>query len=107
MRKRAEKSRESRAMSKAPHGSSEADRETEINLEGAEQGKARDIGGEVLLDLIRQCCWIQTNGQPQAPHEICDTTTNEFGFPDPTPEITAGRMDVIEENAIMARRKHP
>ena len=109
MRKRAEKSRESRAMTRALHGSVEAGYETEIDLEGAGRSKIRDMRGEVLVDLMRQCSWIHVNGQPQTQENVCPTSaTDEFPYPKPTPLQLKEWASSIkqQENTTAVRRRN-
>ena len=109
MRKRAEKSRESRAMTRALHGSIEAERETEINLDGVKRSRARDVRGEVLLDLMQQCNWIRTNGQSHDQGETRDASaTDVFAYPEPTSSRLKEWMTSIkqQETAMMARRRN-
>lgn len=108
MHKRAEKSQESRMMTKGLHGSIEAEYNTTIDLEGAKLSKARDICGEVLLNLMWQCSWIQTGGKPQAFDEICNFRTDEVIYPEPTPSQLKEWASLIkqQESVMMARRRN-
>jgi len=109
MHKRAEKSRESRAMTRALHGSIETEHETDVGSEGAKWSKVRDIRGEVLTDLMRQCGWIQISRQPQAQGGIHDSSaTDEFVYPEPTSSrLKEWALSVKQqEGAKMARRRN-
>jgi hypothetical protein len=108
MRKRAEKSRESRAMTKALHGSVEAEQEIDVDMAITKQRKARDTQAELLVDLMRQCKWI-SSGQPGRQVETYNTSsTDGFDYPAPTPSQLKGWALSIkqQENATMARRRN-
>ena len=104
LRKRAEQSRESRAMTKALHGSIEAAHEAEVDFEGAKRGKARDIQGEVLLDLMRQCHWIQANKRPQI-GSLDTSVADEFVYLEPTTlQLKEWATSIKQQESMMMAR---
>jgi hypothetical protein len=108
MRKRTEKSRESRAMTKALHGSVEAEQEIDVDMAITKGRKARDTQAELLVDLMRQCKWIPSS-QPGRQVETYNTSpTDDFDYPAPTPSQLKGWALSIkqQENATMARRRN-
>ena len=109
MRRHVEQSRESRVMTRALHGSIEAEYETEIGLEGRKQGSARDLRGEAIVDLMRQCHWIQMNGQPQTQDETRNTSvTDGFAYPEPTVSQLKEWTSLIkqQEKTMMVRHRN-
>ena len=96
-------------MMRSLHGSIEAQYETEIDSEGKNRGKARDIHGEVLLDLMQQCNWIRTNGHLQVQNETHGSPiSEEFCYPEPTPSWLKEWASLIkqQEKTVMARRRN-
>ena len=97
-------------MTRALHGLIEAEFETEIGLEGTmSQSKARDIRGEALVDLMRQCNWIHTNGTPRVQIATRNTSTmDEFIYPEPTTSQLKEWTVTIkqQESVTMARRRN-
>ena len=108
MRKRAEKSRESRAMTKALHGSIEAELEIDADMENMKGRKAQDMRAELLIDLMRQCNWIPS-AQPKTPAKTHSAPpTDSFDYPPPTSsQLKEWALSIKQqENAMMARRRN-
>ena len=105
MQKRTEQARESRAMTRALHGSFEEGNETEIDVARVTNRKAWDFRAELLVDVMRQCCWI-----PSEKLECIQgvVTENEFQCPEPTaPQLKAWMTSVKQqENKMIARRRN-
>ena len=105
MRKRTELARESRAMTRALHGSIEEGNETEIDMVKVTGRKPRDLQGEALLDTMRQCHWIRKSG-----HEGVQVAVvkNELQCPEPTTSQLKMWATSIkqQENETAARRRN-
>ena len=106
MRKRTEQARESRAMTRALHGSIEAENETEIDLTRRGNRKARDMQAELLVDVMRQCHWIKDGEQKEHTQDI--VTENELQCPEPTASQLSMWTASIkqQENEMIARRRN-
>jgi hypothetical protein len=108
MRKRAEKSRESRAMTRALHGSIEAEQEIDVDMASMGGRKIRDMQAELLVDLMRQCNWIQS-GQCKTQDDACNASlTDHFDYPVPTPSQLKEWASSIkqQESAMTVRRRN-
>ena len=108
IRKRAEKSRESRAMTRALHGSIGAEQEIDVDMTHTNGRKARDTQAELLVDLMRQCRWIQS-GQRETQVKMNNALlTNDFEYPAPTPSrLKEWALSIKQqEGAMMARRRN-
>ena len=108
IRKRAEKSRESRAMTRALHGSIGAEQEIDVDILQGNKRKVRDIQAELVVDLMRQCRWIQS-GQLKTQVETPKIPlTDVFDYPVPTASQLKEWVSLIkrQENTMKARRRN-
>ena len=110
MRRRAEKSRESRAMTRALHGSIEAGEEIDVDLNIAttKRKNVREVQAELLVDLMRQCNWIQRcqPGTQAGPHDAL--LMRDFDYPVPTTsQLKEWASSIkLQEDTTMARRRN-
>ena len=105
MRKRTEKARESRVMTKALHGSIESGDGIEVDVTRAGGRKARDGQAEQLVDVMYQCHWIRAR---EREHTQGTTVENELQCPEPTAsQLKAWAVSIKkQENEAMARRRN-
>ena len=108
MRKRAEMSRESRAMTRALHGSIEAEQGIDIDIASTRGKKSRDAQAELLVGLMQQCGWIR-NDRLRVDIETYSTPpTDNFEYPAPTrSQLKEWTLSIKQqENMMMARRRN-
>ena len=101
MHKRAEQSRESRAMTRALHGTIEGD--ADMTIVSTKRNVTRETQAEILVELMRQCGWIQTNNKLQScvPH-VADETV----YPEPTSsQLKVWASIIKQQEAIMMSRR--
>jgi hypothetical protein len=105
MQKRTEQAKESRAMTRALHGSIENGDETHVDVTGTGSRKARDMQAELLIDAMRQCHWIKGGEQKPTQNPVRE---NELQCPEPTASQLKMWLASIkqQESEVMARRRN-
>jgi hypothetical protein len=104
IRKRTEQARESRAMTRALHGSIEEENETEVDATKVGSRKTRDVQAELLVDVMRQCHWIRDTKR-EHPQVLA---ANELQCPEPTAlRLKAWAASIKQqENEMTAKRRN-
>ena len=105
MRKRTEQARESRAMTRALHGSVNDGNEVEVDVTKMGNRKTRDVQAELLVDAMRQCRWIKSGKRQPAQDVVME---DELWCPEPTPsQLKVWSASIKrQENEIVARRRN-
>ena len=105
IRKRTEQARESRAMTRALHGAVEGGDATEVDVTNPKNQKTRDVQAELLINSMRECCWIKSDTQTRECHVFRE---GEPSWPEPTPsQLKIWSASIKhQENEMMVRRRN-